>query len=97
MEKRSISLAGHRTSVRLEPAFWRALEHEASLAGISLPHLIGRIDQGRLVTPDAAIDDRGTGVEGAGMSNLASALRVFVLETLQHRIDGDPKNKDRPD
>jgi predicted DNA-binding ribbon-helix-helix protein len=45
--KRSFSIAGHRTSVALEPEFWRALEDWAARDGATLPQLIGRIDAKR--------------------------------------------------
>ena len=47
LRKRSISLAGHATSLALEPEFWTVLEAMAAAAGISLAALIGRIDEGR--------------------------------------------------
>lgn len=61
MQKRSISIAGHRTSVALEPEFWAALEAVAARRGWALARLVADIDEAR------------------GASNLASALRVFVL------------------
>jgi predicted DNA-binding ribbon-helix-helix protein len=47
LEKRSLTLAGHRTSVSLEPEFWAALEQMAALRGISLSALVREIDAGR--------------------------------------------------
>lgn len=47
LEKRSLSLAGHRTSVALEPEFWRALEDEAAREGLSLATLVRRVDERR--------------------------------------------------
>ena len=47
MKKRSFSIAGHRTSVALEPEFWAALEAEARKSQLSLAALIGRIDATR--------------------------------------------------
>jgi predicted DNA-binding ribbon-helix-helix protein len=35
LEKRSVSLAGHRTSVALEPPFWAALEAAAERRGLA--------------------------------------------------------------
>jgi predicted DNA-binding ribbon-helix-helix protein len=63
LKKRSFSIAGHRTSIALEPEFWTALEIQARSAGLALAALVARIDAGR-----------------AGR-NLASALRVHVLES----------------
>jgi predicted DNA-binding ribbon-helix-helix protein len=47
LRKRSFSIAGHRTSIALEPEFWVALESEARGEAISLAALIARIDLGR--------------------------------------------------
>ncbi|MHB1303625.1 MAG: ribbon-helix-helix domain-containing protein [Acidiphilium sp.] len=47
LEKRSISLSGHRTSIALEPEFWEALETAAARRGVALAALIGGIDAGR--------------------------------------------------
>ncbi|HEY2481467.1 MAG TPA: ribbon-helix-helix domain-containing protein [Caulobacteraceae bacterium] len=47
LRKRSVSLAGHATSLALEPEFWAVLETMAGAAGSSLAALIGRIDSER--------------------------------------------------
>ncbi|WP_375451899.1 ribbon-helix-helix domain-containing protein [uncultured Devosia sp.] len=47
MEKRSLSIAGHRTSIALEPEFWAALEAMAHEAGQPLAALIRTIDTSR--------------------------------------------------
>ncbi|MGE0739863.1 MAG: ribbon-helix-helix domain-containing protein [Hyphomonadaceae bacterium] len=66
LQKRSMRIAGHRTSLALEQEFWSALESIARSRGQSLPILIAEIDERRgKETPDAS---------------LASAVRVFVLE-----------------
>lgn len=44
MAKRSLTIAGHRTSVALEPAFWAALDRLAADRGTTLPRLIAGID-----------------------------------------------------
>jgi len=54
LRKRSVSLAGHATSLALEPEFWAALEAMASTGGTSLAALIGRIDRGRGPRPLAS-------------------------------------------
>jgi predicted DNA-binding ribbon-helix-helix protein len=64
LRKRSFRLAGHRTSVALEPAFWAALEAMAARRGVSLSALVAALDAARS-DPDLP---------------LASALRVFALE-----------------
>ena len=47
LTKRSILLAGHATSLALEPEFWAVLEEMARAEGASLAGLIARLDQGR--------------------------------------------------
>ena len=63
--KHSLTLQGHRTSVSLEAAFWRAFRDIAAARGQTLNGLAAQIDATR------------------GDAGLASAIRVFVLETLQ--------------
>jgi predicted DNA-binding ribbon-helix-helix protein len=70
--KRSILIAGHQTSISLEPAFWRALEAAAARHSLSLNGLVARIDAERLGAPRPP--------------NLTSALRQFLFaEALQDR------------
>ena len=45
--KRSISIAGHRTSISLEEPFWTTLRQIAERESISVQGLIGRIDAER--------------------------------------------------
>lgn len=45
--KRSLTIAGHRTSVSLEDAFWDALKEFAEADNKSLPELVGEIDSRR--------------------------------------------------
>jgi predicted DNA-binding ribbon-helix-helix protein len=47
VEKRSLSIAGHRTSLALEPEFWAGLEALATTRGVSLSALIKAIDETR--------------------------------------------------
>lgn len=63
LRKRSFRLAGHRTSVALEPEFWDALGAAAARRGCSLAALVAQLDAAR---------------QGPAMP-LASALRVFAL------------------
>lgn len=50
MEKRSFSIAGHRTSIALEAEFWQGLEAMAQTDGCSMAALIRRIDETRTTT-----------------------------------------------
>lgn len=45
--KRSIVIAGHKTSVSLEEAFWRSLKEIARERGTTLSELVASIDSGR--------------------------------------------------
>lgn len=65
LEKHSVVVAGHRTSITLESVFWRALKAIAKDRGQSISELVAEIDSAR-----GAYDPP---------PNLSSALRVFVL------------------
>ena len=52
--KRSLNLAGHATSVALEPEFWSALEALAAARGQSLAALVRDIDLARGERPLAS-------------------------------------------
>jgi predicted DNA-binding ribbon-helix-helix protein len=45
--KRSLSIAGHRTSISLEEPFWRLLQAEAQAAGLSIPAWVEQVDRAR--------------------------------------------------
>ena len=45
--KRSIVIAGHKTSVSLEDAFWTALKEIAAARGMTLSEMVAVIDSGR--------------------------------------------------
>jgi len=47
LEKRSLSIAGHRTSLALEPEFWAAVEAMAAARRLPLAALIREIDETR--------------------------------------------------
>ena len=63
--KRSVTIAGHETSISLEPMFWAALEEAARSERLPLNALIARIDAERLHTP-------------GGPPNLTSTLRQWL-------------------
>lgn len=50
MEKRSLSITGHRTSIALEPEYWLALETMAAQSSLTLAGLIRQIDENRQTT-----------------------------------------------
>ena len=63
--KRSVLIAGHATSVSLEPMFWRALDQAAREAGVPVNALVARIDAERL--------------NAQRPPNLTSAIRQWLL------------------
>jgi predicted DNA-binding ribbon-helix-helix protein len=54
LKKRSFSIAGHRTSIALEPEFWSVLEGEARRAQQSLAAFVASIDSSRAARPLAS-------------------------------------------
>jgi predicted DNA-binding ribbon-helix-helix protein len=54
LRKRSLALAGHRTSLALEPQFWTVLEALAYSRGLSLAGLVAEVDVGRGARPLAS-------------------------------------------
>ena len=65
--KRSVTIARHRTSVSLEEAFWTVLAELAAEDGKSVAALIADIDQGR-------------GAQARERTSLSSAIRLYVLK-----------------
>ena len=63
--KRSITIAGHQTSISLEPVFWSALETAARDHDLPLSALVAQIDALRVAQPR--------------FPNLASALRGWLF------------------
>jgi predicted DNA-binding ribbon-helix-helix protein len=47
IRKRSITVAGHKTSLSLEEAFWSALKQAARARGLSVKALVEEIDRSR--------------------------------------------------
>jgi predicted DNA-binding ribbon-helix-helix protein len=50
LHKRSLSIAGHRTSIALEPEFWTVLDTMAAQKGQSLAALVKTVDETRQTT-----------------------------------------------
>lgn len=55
IKKRSVVIAGHRTSISLENAFWDALRDIAGARAISVNQLVTEIDRGRSGNLSSAI------------------------------------------
>jgi predicted DNA-binding ribbon-helix-helix protein len=64
--KRSVLIAGHATSISLEPVFWRALESAANERGCPVNALVAEIDADRL--------------DADQPPNLTSAIRQWLFE-----------------
>ena len=62
--KRSVTIAGHPTSISLEPIFWDALEAAALEAGLPVNALVANIDVERMAA--------------ANPPNLTSAIRQWL-------------------
>jgi predicted DNA-binding ribbon-helix-helix protein len=77
--KRSIDIAGRRTSVCLEEPFWSALKEIASARNTPLNELVAIIDAYR--QPNCRRRQRP-----AQDSNLSSAVRLFVLGFYRDQI-----------
>ncbi len=55
LRKRSVVIAGHKTSVSLEEPFWDCLRDIAAERGVSLNRLVAEIDRGRAGNLSSAI------------------------------------------
>lgn len=64
-QKRSVLIAGHPTSISLEPVFWRALEAKARERSCPVNALVAEIDVARL--------------EARPTPNLTSAIRQWLF------------------
>ncbi len=69
--KRSVEIAGHKTSISLEPLFWDMLRAAAAREGVPLNALVARIDEERI----AAESPPG----------LAGAIRIWLAASMQDR------------
>ena len=57
--KRSVEIAGHKTSISLEPLFWDMLRRAAARESVPINALVARIDEQRIRA------DRPPGLAGA--------------------------------
>ena len=62
--KRSVEIAGHKTSISLEPLFWDLLKRAAAREGVPINAVVARIDAERIAAPTPP--------------GLASAIRVWL-------------------
>lgn len=66
--KRSVTIAGHQTSISLEPLFWDMLVAAAAQRHQPISALVAEIDSERLASPTP--------------SGLASAIRIWLVQGL---------------
>ena len=69
--KRSVEIAGHKTSISLEPLFWDMLRAVAAEEGVPISALVARIDEER--------------IRAANPPGLAGAVRVWLVARLQRQ------------
>ena len=62
--KHSVEIAGHKTSISLEPLFWELLRRAAEQEGVPINALVARIDAQRIAAPTPP--------------GLASAIRLYL-------------------
>lgn len=63
--KRSVEIAGHKTSISLEPLFWDMLRSAALREGVPINALVARIDVERIASPTPP--------------GLAGAIRIWLV------------------
>jgi len=63
--KRSIQIAGHKTSISLEPVFWDMLVSAAEEEGVPINAVVAQIDEAR--------------IKAETPPGLASAIRVWLV------------------
>ena len=63
--KRSVQIAGHKTSISLEPVFWDMLKAAAERNDVAINALVAQIDAERIKSPTPP--------------GLASAIRVWLV------------------
>ena len=71
--KHSVEIAGHKTSISLEPLFWQFLGDAASREGVPVNALVARIDAERIASPTPP--------------GLGSAIRLWLVDWLAGRLD----------
>ena len=70
--KRSIEIAGHKTSISLEPLYWELLKQAARAEALPINALVARIDAERIQAPVPP--------------GLAGAVRIWLVAWLAERL-----------
>jgi len=71
--KRSVEIAGHKTSISLEPLFWDMLNEVAAREALPINALVARIDAER--------------IEAEHPPGLATAIRLWLVDDLRRQLD----------
>jgi predicted DNA-binding ribbon-helix-helix protein len=66
--KRSVEIAGHKTSISLEPLFWEMLQAAAAARAMPVNALVAQIDVERIAAPSP--------------TGLAGAIRIWLVSHL---------------
>lgn len=66
--KRSVEIAGHKTSISLEPLFWDLLRSAAEAENVPINALVARIDAER--------------IQADNPPGLAGAIRIWLVTNL---------------
>jgi predicted DNA-binding ribbon-helix-helix protein len=72
--KRSVEIAGHKTSISLEPLFWEMLQAVAEREHLPLNAIVARIDAAR--------------IEAEPAPGLATAVRLWLVADLLQQVAG---------
>lgn len=70
--KRSVEIAGHKTSISLEPLYWELLKQAAAAENVPINALVAQIDAERIKAPTPP--------------GLAGAVRLWLVGWLAKRI-----------
>lgn len=70
--KRSVEIAGHKTSVSLEPLFWDMLNDVATRKALPLNAVVAQIDAQR--------------IEAEHPPGLATAIRLWLVDDLRQQM-----------
>ena len=74
--KRSVEIAGHKTSISLEPLFWAMLRETAAREGVPVSGLVARIDAERIAS--------------ATPCGLAGAIRLWLVSQREGESEREP-------
>lgn len=88
LRSQNVMIAGHRTSMRLEPSMWEALEAIAGREGMS----VNDICSGIKIRLDEQNRSRGLAPEQSEVT-LTSAVRVFIAAYFRRACTEDGHNR----